>query len=424
MVYRLGKRIKPWRRRMIERGGAFVAGAALMLSGTAWANQALPFDLLSGAAHGPSFDHYQGVRGSHAAVSNSPGSGNRTGHKAAGDITHERFDCNMSTTARPGLSGSLAPEVRKFAEYENICRGAINRLMIFTAMPADTAEATDIAADVALKLKEFSRYKIGPVVVMEPVTSKGTISFSDFLSGAYDGALDTFYETLKRQGVTDEMMGIWAPFPEANIPVWGNTDPEQVAACIAKTAQTQKRHFPASQVTVLLDSKSYPSGQSWQGGGYRSLVPYLRGIPGGLIDSFGLQGYPWPDPDPDYDAGHFVNADLAIEAARYLGVKHVWINSGSFSEGKAYNGAKITVTPTLRRQILQDIAAQAEKIRRAGFATAVHVFAEDKSRLSEGINWSYWPTGQAGASPFTEGLADFIGRLRQANIEVWLFDVP
>ena len=295
-------------------------------------------------------------------------------------------------------------------------------MMIFISTPADVPEAAGLAADIAFALREFASYGVAPVIVMEPVTKAGNLDFKAYRGGAYDAVLEVFFAALRAEGITDEKTGLFVPFPEANIPEWGNTDPGDFAACFTKTVQIYKKYFPGGQAAVLLDSKSYPSGTSWEGGAYASLAPYLTGIPKGLADSFALQGYPWPDPQPDYSAGNFVRPSLAIEAASILGVKEVWLSTGTFATGKAWNGQRINLSPEQRGLILKDVLARAAEIKAAGYQTSVHVFAENKLSTSEGIDWSYWPAGGPVAGPAADVLAGFLTRAAASGIGIGLFD--
>ena len=331
--------------------------------------------------------------------------------------------CFPNQPSNPNLKNSNIPELQKLTEYEKVCNSYVTgKIMVFTSMPGSVKEAVGLATDFSYTLKGLARYSKQPLVVFEPVTSSGNVDFTAFKTGAYDSYLEKYFTTLRSLGITDQMMGEWVLFPEANIPEWGNTNPVDVAACITKTSQIQKKYFPASKSSILLDSKSYPDGKSWDGGAYTSLVPYVKDIPKGLIDSFGLQGFPWPDPQPDYSAANFLNPVLAQDAASVLGIKTIWLNTGTFSAGKAWNNQTITLNPVQRLAILTDIVSQATKLQNKGYEVTINLFAENKISTSEGINWSYWDSGTIDTSPYVDTFLDFVKQLRVNNIGLSLAD--
>jgi hypothetical protein len=425
MVYRLGKRVKPWKHRIVEKGVLFAMTGVLSIVSTAYAANKRLYKGGGTYDQGQTSARFSGQRSKSKKSSSSSTSTSQAqdvlGNQTAGSIALK--DCGVTEPAHQGLTASYVPELRKLAEYEQVCGGAVaNRVMIFLGMPASANEAAGLAKDASYTLKELARFGISPLVILEPVTSQGFINYASYKTGGYDIAMDAYFDTLKAQGITDAMMGLWVPFPESNIPEWGNTNPVDVAACITKTAQFQKKYFPSSKTSVLFDSKSYPNGNSWDGGSYASLVPYVKDIPKGLIDSFGLQGYPWPDEPADYNAAHFVNPDLAKEAASVLGVNSVWLSTGTFAEGKAWNGKTITLSPAQRQTILADILNQAGKLQASGLNVSLNLFAENKLATKEAINWSYWSSGNMATSPSTGVFKTLAHDLRASNIDLWLFD--
>jgi hypothetical protein len=331
------------------------------------------------------------------------------------------LNCRVDGPVSPALTTSEVSQMKKLYEYEKACGGKIiDRMMLFEAMPATVSEAKTMAADVAFQLKEFKRFGISPLVIWEPNTSKGLINFQDFANGSYDAALGTYFQTLVSKGINSQTMGMWVSFPEANIPVWQTTNPDLFATCVTRTAQLQKKYFSKSQASILLESKTYTKG--WSSGSFKSLSPYVKNIPKGLIDSFGYQGFPWPDPQPDYNAGHYLNPSLAVAAAKQLAVKSVWFNTGTFNKGKAYNGQTIKLTPSQRQTILNDILKQAKAVKANGFNVAINLFAENKYNVAEGIDWSYWPSGQPLKSDSTAVFKTFVHNLKAAGMQLWLFD--
>lgn len=337
--------------------------------------------------------------------------------------------CNNAPPMHTNLTSAESSQLQKLAEYEQVCGAAIAaRSMFFVGMPKTPAEAGSYAADVAATLHDYAAHGIAPLVVLEPNTSSGIANLNDYRNGAYDQTMDAYFAAIKAAGITDAQMGMWAPFPEANLPEWGTTDPATFAVNVTKTVQLQKKYFPGSLATILLDSTTYPSGTSWAGGSHRSLAPYVQGIPRGLLDSFGLQGFPWVPPADEggpasTNPASYLNANQATEAARALGVHDIWFNTGTF--GRAYtNDAKQTVTvdAATRQTMLDGVVAQAKNAKQQGFAIAVHVFAQDKSATLEAIDWAYWPKGQASASDATTVFKTFAHDMQTAGIPLWLFD--
>ncbi len=332
----------------------------------------------------------------------------------------------VSATPRTGLSSSAVPQLRKLAEYEQVCPRGIKAASFFIGTPATAVQAQDQADWVASVLKDFSAKKVSPLVFMEPTTSSGLIDAKQYKSGTYDAALDAFFAALKAKGVTDAMMGTWTPWPEGNIPVWTSVDPALFAANVTKTVQFQKKYFPASRAAILLESKTYPSAGSWSGGKYVSLLPYVQGIPKGLINSFGLQGFAWPptapNEAPQLDPSQFLRIDLAAQAAKALGVKEIWFNTGVFNKSYVVSKTKpYTLSAKQRQTVLDGIVGRAKVLKGQGFSVRVHLFAKDKSGLGEAIDWSFWHQVSP-SSDSTKVFKTFVRDLQNASIDPWLYD--
>ena len=337
--------------------------------------------------------------------------------------------CDSGESMTAGLSGAVNLVIRKLYQYEKLCGSRVaGTLMVFTGMPTNESNAKLLAGDMAVTLKEFAKYSLHPLVVMEPTTASGIIDFQKFNQGSYDSAFNSYFSTLKSKGVTDAKMGTWVPLPESNIPEWGSTNPSLFSANFVRAANIQKKHFPNSKISIILDSLSYPPGElDWDGGAYVSLAPYLKGIPKGLVDSFGYQGFPWAAPanEPNYsnyDAGKFLKPGIAKEAAQLLGTKHIWLNTGTFRTFHSNDPSKeVIASTTLRTQILNDIVTQADWLKRQGFKVTVSLFAENKSDTAEAVDWSYW-SGNNLSGAHASALKSFLSKLRSKSIGFWLFD--
>lgn len=329
------------------------------------------------------------------------------------------------------LDKSEELHLKKLAQYQDNCDSFLtNQLMIFTDMPKDSKIAKENAINMAKTLGEFKKYEIKPIVVVEPVSEWGSIDFEEFGTGFYNDWIDDYFKELKAQGITDEMMGTWVPFPEANLPYWNhnNATPEDFSKIVNIYIGTLKEYFPNAKASVLLNSATYESDDfNWINGEYVSLNSYVEGIEDGLIDSFGIQGFPWVSSANDmesriYDAREFVNSPLAIEAANTLDVKEIWFNTGTFSSKYNNTENKVSVSAQERKLILDGIFKEAEKIKNEGFNISVNIFAQDKSAMEEATNWSYFD-GDADEVEHNIIFTEFSKKLEEKEIPLSIFDV-
>lgn len=438
MRYRVGRRTKFYRLRRI----GFRGRIALLLAGVLLSN-VITVELLPTVAPGlVSFaqKYAPGASPRGGAVlgsikkgsSKAPPKGtsamsNQIGSNATGPV--RSVGCAVFPAAHPGLTGSSAPELRKLAQYEQLCGGAVAaRSSFFVPTPATVAEAQASAHDIADTLKAYAQAGMAPLVFMEPNSLEGAnLDLSQYAKGTYDSALDAYFGGLQSAGVTSGMMGMWVFVPEGNLPVWSTVDPAVYAAVVAKTAQFQKKYFPASQASLMLDSESYPINGSWGDGRYVSLVPYVQNIPKGLIDSFGLQGFPWAAPanqpaSVSYDPKSYLRVDFAAEAAKALGVTNVWLNTGTFNQMYAKQPSQtITLAPSQRQAMLNGVLQQAQQVKSQGFTVAVHLFAQNKASLDEATDWSYWQK-QPDTSANTSVFKTFAHDAAAAGLPIWLYD--
>jgi len=435
MVYRVGLRqfVKLRRRRLIAAGSA--VSVCVVVTGLAYANTQLlqpkTLDKNLTAMQAATKQQVAGAQGRSGSAHG--GATANTKSKAASKVADSAAPAIVNATCtgggamHSGLSSASSAQLRKLADYEKLCgSGVVSRLSFFVPTPGTTSEARTYAADAAAQLKEFSRYGVAPLVFMEPNDDHGLLDLEQYAAGGYDTALDAYYAQLKSAGVSDAMMGTWVLLPEGNLPEWSSVDPDTFAAVVARTAQLQKKYFPASQVSLMLDSETYPSANSWSGGAYVSLVPYVQNIPRGLVDSFGLQGFPWAAPAGQsgsvFDPATYLRTDLAMQAANALGVSNLWVNTGSFHAMYARQAGKtVTLTPLQRQAMLSGVVSQLRSVQAAGFTTAVHLFAENKANVSEGTDWSYWQ-GTPGEDDNSTVLSTFIHDVRAAGSQFWLYD--
>ena len=335
---------------------------------------------------------------------------------------HGRQGASHHDSPAPDATASKNPASAPAADGTAVSALPINqtqRQMYFIGTPATSSDAQSVASDVASFIKSLPSPETA-LIIIEPTLPNGSnLDFNAYHNGAYDGALNSMFADIKAQGVSD--IGMWVFFPEANTPSWGNTDPATVAANITRSVTIQKKYFPNSQASIMLDSETYAASDAdWANGQYTSLLPYLQGIPAGLINSFGYQGFPWApaagvDQSTSLDASQFLPPNLAIEAAHALGVSSIWLNTGSF--GAMYTndpGQTISQSPAQRTATLGSIYNLAASLRANGFSMAVNIFAENKANQDEAVDWSYSGLNASVLTAFTS-------QLRQDAIAAWVY---
>jgi len=281
------------------------------------------------------------------------------------------------------------------------------------------------AKEMSIKLKEFNKYKVQPIVIVEPVTQWGLIDFTEFDSGFYDSWIKTYFLTLQKEGITDQMMGTWVPFPEANLPYWNHASatPADFSRIVNKYLKFLKTYFPEAKGSILLNSATYETDDfDWANGEYVSLSQYVSGLDKKYIDSFGIQGFPWSPPATSKDAAaifnarEFLNEDLISEAADLLGTKNIWINTGTFSRKYTLDPEQtITITPEVRLDVLNSILSQAVKLKQKKNNVSINIFAEDKSETAEATDWSY-------QGIYKNVFVNFAARANSENIILTIFD--
>jgi hypothetical protein len=338
-------------------------------------------------------------------------------------------DCN----SKPPLSldGAQTTSLRKLAVYQHACHSFVaDTMMIFVGMPTSEKTAITAAQQDAATIKEFSKYHVRPLVIAEPTdyANDAQLDFSKFSKGTYTKSIDSYFAKLKAAGITDKEMGIWNPFPEANLPYWLHNDPQYFAPNVNIYLTALRKYFPTVETSIMLNSATYePSDFDWANGDYVSWLPYLKGIKPGTVTHVGLQGFPWVAKQGGsgsiINAAEFLNPAIISEAADYLQIKKIWLNTGTFSEKYALDLGKIAyMAPQQRKAILSTITEQAAGLQKKGYAVSVNLFAQDKSQASEETNWSYWSNDDPFTSLAAPVFTDFRRDLQERNIDFWLFD--
>lgn len=328
------------------------------------------------------------------------------------------------------LSGAKAAPLVKLSQYQQACHSFVtDTAMVFISMPMSDADAKTYAQQDADMLKDFAKHGVRPLVIAEPTDQNGVqIDFAQTADGSYNAYFQTYFQTLKAAGISDAQLGIWTPFPEANLPYWNNNHPQYFAPSVNNYVGALHAVFPAVQTSVLLNSATYEATDfNWENGDYTSLLPYVSGITPGSINYAGLQGFPWMARQGGtgsiLNAAEFLNPALLSEMADSLGTKNVWFNTGSFGTKYALDpAATVTMTPERRKAVLATVDTQALVLQKKGYHVAVNIFAQDKSKESEETNWAYWSGTDPFSSASTPVITDFINQLSSQNIDFWLFD--
>ena len=247
------------------------------------------------------------------------------------------------------LKTSTNLQLSKLEEYYSICdKSAITTLMTFSGLPRTIAEADEQAADMAQTFKDFSLAGVTPLVIVEPAYSDQKIDLVALQGGSFDTAFSHYLSKLRLLGVNDSMVGTWVFFPEPNIPEWSTLDPTVFKDNTRRFGGIFKTYFKTAKLSILLDSMTYTENNYNGAGQYKSLIPFVDGLPSGLVDSIGYQGFPWSAPsdsggESNLDAAVFLKSSFAIEAAQKLGVKNIWFNSGTFGTYYANDKSKLVI---------------------------------------------------------------------------------
>ncbi len=316
------------------------------------------------------------------------------------------------------------PQLLVLNEYEQACQSAfIDDMMIFTNMPVSIDTANKSADKMTLRLKEFKSQAIKPIVIAEPDSDWGLIDFHEFATGVYDQWIDTYFARLKSNGVTDDEMGIWIPFPEPQQEFWNNNkNPDDFANSVNSYFTKLRHYFPSSQTAILLDSQVGEEDQSSQ------LLAYTRLVDNKLVDIAGLQGFPWhPTKEGDVrrpvtSGAQFVPADLLRDVAESLGTKKVLFNVGTYRHRKTNNGGDMAIPTAERQHSLQTIYDQAKTLAEEDYEVTVNIFAENKFDAKEGVDWSYWEPGAYATSEQKPLFTNFVSQLTASGVKISIFD--
>lgn len=319
----------------------------------------------------------------------------------------------------PHFDKSTETGLLKFYESEV---DAAPEMMHFITMPENDNEAATQAKELAATIKDWSDNKEKPVIIMEPtrVSGDNLMNLDEMAAGKYDEVFDTYFSTLKEEGVTSAEIGALVPLPEPNLPQWKNgiTNPQTFDRNFTMISSTFKKYFPDAPVWMMLDSTSHPDNDWGTSSTATSDLLKYTDIKPGLVDSFGLQGFPWKKTDAPAD---FLNGEAAAACANKLGIKRVWFNTGTWSEthNPDSDNHPLTMNDKDRASILAGIFRQAKAAQSAGLQIdAINLFAQN--------NFDNKDDGSAVFSYTTPNdlstLRTFVNHAKSADMPVMIFD--
>jgi protoporphyrinogen oxidase len=183
-------------------------------------------------------------------------------------------------------------------------------------------------------------------------------------------------------------------------------------------------------VSLLLNSRTYPNNDSsWSHGKLESLLPYITDLHKDHIDSIGFQGFPHMSAAnatqkiEQLTTDEFLPVELITEAAKELETDTIWLNTGTFKHMYTDSDAmRVTLNIEQRKKILEDIANEAKELKGQGLATSINLFAEDKSRTLEHVDWSYLQPNAQGQHADAQVFDLFVRNLRTNDIGFSLYD--
>jgi hypothetical protein len=334
---------------------------------------------------------------------------------------------NCTTQAKINLGIPTSPFLKQLKKYQDLCGAKVaDKMMVFTQIPSNINSVQPLADEISAVLKEFSVYGITPVVIAEPNDGDTYLSFAQFAKGVFNPVLEQYFTAIRNSGITDQQMGVWVPFPEANIPVW-NSDGASVSdfgLLINNYSSSLKKFFPTTSVSVLMNYTSFdPADKGYTKPSIANFDEYLKNIKPGMVDSFGIQGFPWVETNRSSnnsvnDPAVFLQPANTIRAAKQLGVNTIWFNTGTIS-------SKYTQSPSLRvnvsvadRQVINNSKLSVfDQVQNTGYNIWVNEFVQDKSNTAEQTNFSYLQTAQDQSA-----FKDFAKKLSDRGVSLSLFD--
>ncbi|MBL8121898.1 hypothetical protein JNM87_04070 [Candidatus Saccharibacteria bacterium] len=338
------------------------------------------------------------------------------------------------------IAESEVPELKGLRPYEQIFGGKLPaELMHFTVVPNTVEEAVEQAQKDAATYTAFNSLGIPPLAIVEPQSdgvnkADGANYYARYAAGEFNEALRAYYQALRDNGVSD--IGTQIFLPEGNAPYYGNIavpDATTMAEAIAQSVAVQKSVFPESRSGVLFENTSHTANtiddpENKQDGSapvtdtgddYIERVNALKAALGRknvALDVFGAQGVAWHSRNADANeiAGlmhsNYLPLDLAVSSAKQLGVKEVWIHTGTTT----YR----LLPPNKRAQLVHKttVAMVAAREQNPNLKFWLTDFAQDKTSELEGLNFSHLSRTEDAAT-----FARQVNILREAGVKVGIF---
>ena len=307
---------------------------------------------------------------------------------------------SICTSEKPySLELSNNRHLRKLRQYQTICRSKVaSSLMIFSSTPTSLESAIDLSLDLFNNIKEFSKYNIEPLIILEPSDIEGNnLNFRQLATSRYNPNLVQMFQNLLKLGLQPENIGTIVLLPEANTPIWewNGAKPSVFGDIFNQQAMAIRSVLPKAKLSIMLNSSSYePDDLEWNNPVPRSFVEYTRNIKPEYIDSVGIQGFGWinrRNQSPTrkiLDPKTYLNQNLITEVATYFGTKKIWINTGSFVQKYNNINERQIISNTDLLLQAQQLAELTTAIKSKGYQVSVNYFLADKTNSSEGTNWS------------------------------------
>ena len=347
--------------------------------------------------------------------------------KAASAAPVAPTNSNCNRQLKINLNQSTSPILKQLSKYQDVCGSKVaDKMMVFTQIPSNVNSVQPLANEISNILREFSLYGITPVVIAEPIDGDVQLSFTEFAKGVFNPVLDQYFAAIKNTGITSQQMGMWVPFPEANIPTWNSegSTPADFGLLINNYSSILKKYFPTTTISVLMNYTSFnPTDKSYSKPSITNYDEYLKNIKSGLVDSFGMQGFPWVEANRSSDNSVndpqiFLQPANTMRAANQLGINSIWFNTGTISSKYTQNpNLRVNISAADRQVINNNKIKVFDKVKNAGYNIWVNEFVQDKSNTAEQTNFSYLQTVQDQAA-----FKDFATKLNARGIALSLFD--
>jgi hypothetical protein len=345
-----------------------------------------------------------------------------TSEYATGVIDTATQISGCSTKAERSIlfSSARLNSIRKLGEYEAMCGAQVTDTLFHTIeLPTDPKLVPALLPQLVADLKEYQEYGLQPFVLVKLSSAWKETDFIDASKGKKNDVFTALVSGLEQQGITDEYIGAWVLFPDANLPLWQdkNVLPSQYVAIVNQMLTVLQKPFPNSARHLRLHTMTYETNDfEWSEQDFRSLSPYLTGITTNEIDALEFVAFPWMPPASKggaslMKAAEYVPVTLMTEAMQVIQARQAWLITGTFAHlyGNEPENS-ITVPAPVRQELLTDTLSQMKKIQDRGYQVGVVLSNEDLRIKKDTSYWGYWgsdnttnPAHKAAALNFVVG---------------------